>query len=121
MSDYSQSLGIKIEITDHSEEVLEALSNAVERGLESIGDSAVEHAVHNITEQGAVDTGNLRNSISKKLENDGQSVIIGTPVEYAAYVELGTSKMKSRPYLGPAVANNMDEYRSIMKDSLENA
>lgn len=33
--------------------------------------------------------------------------IVGTGVEYAAYVEFGTSKMQAQPYLEPAVRTVM--------------
>ena len=125
---YSQGLGIRIEITDNSVEVLEALQNAIYRGLEAIGASAEEHAIQNVTEvvystpeRGYVRTGNLRNRITHEVLSSEKAVMIGEQLEYAPYVELGTSKMKPRPFLKPAVADNKDEYRNLIKDSLENA
>lgn len=125
---YSQGLGIKIEITDNSKEVLEAFQNAIDRGLEAIGASAEEHAIQNVTkvvydtpERGYIRTGNLRNRITHKVLPDENAVMIGEALEYAPYVELGTSRMKPRPFLKPAVENNKDEYRNLIKDSLENA
>ena len=53
-----------------------------------------------------VDTGRLRGSITHdepRAIPDGLAVRIGTDVEYAAYVELGTSRMSARPYLRPAL------------------
>lgn len=52
-----------------------------------------------------VDTGRLRASISWRMERDGDQVVgvVGTNVEYAAYVELGTRRMSARPYLRPAL------------------
>lgn len=57
-----------------------------------------------------VKTGTLRRSIRAVVSKDkaevhaGGSVAgIATPVEYAGYVELGTSKMAAQPYLRPAV------------------
>lgn len=61
---------ITVKVDDHSEEVLFALKNAIERGAMSIGETAVEHAKEKITEQKAVDTGNLRNSITYKVKNE---------------------------------------------------
>lgn len=116
-----QDLGIRIEVTDNSEDILKALQNAIERGLDAIGMNAVDHTVDNIVAVGAVDTGNLKNSIRYRSEYDEKAVIVGTPVEYAAFVEMGTSKMQARPYLAPAVLDNMSEYKELMKDSLENA
>lgn len=55
---------IVVHVDDFSQEVLDALKNAVERGAMAIGEAAVAHAADNITRQKAVDTGRLRDSIA---------------------------------------------------------
>lgn len=47
-----------------------------------------------------VDTGRLRSSISYEVED--LTVRIGSDVEYAIYVEMGTRYQRARPYLRPA-------------------
>lgn len=61
---------ITVHIEDHSEEVLEALQNAIERGAMAIGEKAVTYAKGNITQQKAVDTGHLRNSITYMVKEE---------------------------------------------------
>ena len=92
-----------------------------------------------------VDTGNLRNSISHKVDASAKEVYIGTNNEYAAYVELGTGKyykggrqdpwvyqddngnwhhtngQRAQPYLKPAVEDHKQTYRNIIEDALKNA
>lgn len=53
-----------------------------------------------------VDTGRLRASITHALEHDtlGFVGIVGTDVEYAPYVELGTERAPAQPFLRPALA-----------------
>jgi len=48
----------------------------------------------------AVDTGNLRNSITTYPQ--GLSGEVATGVDYAAHQEYGTHKMPAHPYLTPA-------------------
>lgn len=52
-----------------------------------------------------VRSGRLRSSISTALGSDEKSVFVdvGSNVEYAPYVELGTRYMHARPYLRPAL------------------
>ncbi len=49
--------------------------------------------------------GRLRSSITNEIGTDSQGLVatIGTNVEYAPYVELGTSKMAAQPFLLPAL------------------
>lgn len=57
-----------------------------------------------------VDTGNLRASIS--MEIDGFEAEVGTNVEYASFVEYGTSKSAAQPFMTPAkqkVENEMEK------------
>lgn len=57
-----------------------------------------------------VDTGRLRASITHRLGEDAESPFaeVGTDVEYAAYVEFGTSRTRAQPYLRPALAEVAD-------------
>lgn len=49
-------------------------------------------------------TGTLSRSIHQEVSED--SVLVGTDVSYAKYVEQGTAKMEGRPYLQPALVEN---------------
>lgn len=136
----------KITIRDNTEEVVSALNKAIHNGLTAVGMTAEKHAKKAIKEQGAIDTGTLLNSITYVIAgyqphvesysgNKGgghgsysgtmggkkdSAVYIGTNVEYAPYVELGTSKMAARPYLKPAATEHSDEYRRLMEAAMKN-
>lgn len=129
---------------DNSKEVLAALDGAILRALERCGMQAEGYAKENITSLKAVDTGNLRNSIAHKVDPSEKCVYIGSNVEYAPYVELGTGKyadggrkdpwvyqdtegkwhhthgQRAKPYLKPAVADHKRTYENIFKDELKN-
>lgn len=94
----------------NAKEVLSAMQKAKNQALEIIGGKAETYAKRLCP----VDTGNLRNSITHQ-QFDENTEVIGTNVDYAAYVELGTHKMAARAYLRPAVENHKIEYRSILK------
>lgn len=54
-----------------------------------------------------VDTGRLRSSITRTVGADSRGLYaaVGTSVEYAPFVELGTRFMRARPFLRPALAS----------------
>ena len=107
-------MDMKIEMeVDNSELVLSEKDEAVIRALTTIGMLAEGYA----KKACPADTGRLRNSISWAVLDD--SVYIGTNVEYAPYVELGTSKMAARPYLRPAVTDHVDKYKAVVRSQLK--
>lgn len=128
---------IRIEI-DNTDAVIRASHDQIKKALEECGLTAERYA----KEKCPVDTGNLRNSITHQMDGDNK-VLIGSNVEYAPYVELGTGKyadggrktswvyedskgnwhmtngQKAQPYLKPALANHTDEYAKIIRENLE--
>lgn len=102
-------MSIDVKIEDNSKEFLKELESRIPAALEECGLAAEGYAKGLCP----VDTGLLRNSISHST--DDNTAYIGTNVEYAAYVELGTKKMKAQPYLMPAVVDHQSEYNQIIK------
>lgn len=109
----------EVHITDHIHEVLDAFNKQKITALNAVGMQAVNHAKRNIVRQKAVDTGNLLNSITHAVDSSDDSVYIGTNVEYAPFVELGTYKMPARPYLKPAATEHASEYQRIFEAALK--
>lgn len=106
---------VEVVFESHLGEFQEALESQIEQALIAIGMTAETYAKENCP----VDTGRLRNSITHEVEMGDKSAIIGTNVEYAAFVELGTSKMRARPYLRPAAENHSGEYKTIVEEALK--
>jgi HK97 gp10 family phage protein len=59
-----------------------------------------------------VDTGALRNSIS--TDHRALSAEVGPTVEYAIWVEGGTSRMAPQPFLGPAVDRHEPQFLAAL-------
>lgn len=108
-------MAIDVKITDNSDEILGALSEQIEQALTAIGLTAESYA----KQECPVDTGRLRNSITNAVRADEKAVYIGSNVEYAAFVELGTSRMKARPYLRPAATEHTAEYKRLAEQALK--
>ena len=68
-----------------------------------------------------VKTGRLRDSIVTEtpvMSGNEIKCVISANTYYAIYVECGTSRMKSRPYLKPALYKNKDAFEKSMKELL---
>lgn len=99
----------------HLGEFLDALPEQIEQALIAIGMTAETYA----KQECPVDTGRLRNSITHEVDMSEQAAFIGSNVEYAAYVELGTSRQKAQPYLRPAAENHSFEYKALAQSALK--
>lgn len=129
-----------VKIKSNREEVLRRTKDAIMVGLEAVGLEAEGDAKFLC----AVDTGLLRNSIthgvSGELINhnytddageqsgsvsavmgttDDKEVYIGTNVEYAPYVEYGTSRTQAQPFLRRAFEDNKEKYGRIIAKALK--
>ena len=100
---------------DNRQQWRTSYENAVRTALMQIGMTAETYA----KKACPVDTGRLRNSITHQVGD--AEVVVGTNVEYAAYVELGTSRTKAQPFLKPAAADHASKYSQILKQNLKSA
>lgn len=83
---------MKFEVTqDNTDEIIRAVDLAKQRALEIIGGKVERYAKALCP----VDTGALRNSITHQVEDD--EVAVGSNMQYAPYIELGTGKHYTPP------------------------
>ena len=99
---------------DNTEQAVDGIDSAIGKALETIGLLAENYA----QKKCPVDTGNLRGSITHEVDAADNTVYIGTNVEYAPYVELGTSRQKPQPFLKPAASEHGAQYRQVLKNAL---
>lgn len=145
------SVGGLIITQDNTEEIISGLEDAIPKILTMIGIKAEKYAKA-LCPVGTVEStgkkgyrgGTLRNSITFEVEQDseGGTVAIGSNVEYAPYVELGTGPyftappdwetfqsthgsggghgyVHARPYLRPAIEDHLNEYANIIENELK--
>ena len=136
------------EFKDNSKEYRELLTQAIRRGLRTIGMKAETHAKENCP----VDTGYARNSITFALSGESAAVssyeadrgkngkpprtgkysgtmgkiednyvVIGSNVEYFPFIEEGARGREARHTLRKAATEHREEYENLMKDSIKNA
>lgn len=99
---------------DNREAIANAIDMALVAALEEVGLVAEGYAKRACP----VDTGRLRNSITHIVDEGTRHVVIGTNVEYAPYVELGTRHQKAQPFLKPAAGDHASTYSSIFRKHL---
>ena len=141
-------MDVKI-VDDNKDQIIDALETATTRALEIIGILAEKYAKA-LCPVGTVEStgkkgyrgGTLRNSITHQVNKN--EVMIGSNVEYAPFVELGTGPyftpppewesftstpgsgvghgyVKPRPYLRPAIADHLEEFKNIIETECKNA
>ena len=66
-----------------------------------------------------VRTGRLQSSIYAKIQ--GWVAEIGAEAAYAMFVEFGTRYMHARPYLFPAIQENLPRLEQIISEAIEAA
>jgi HK97 gp10 family phage protein len=118
--------------TDNTDAILKATDEAIYNALEIVGNKAADYAAG----LAPVDTGNLKNSMTCDVSIDEKAVYIGTDVEYAPYVEFGHRQevgryvpeigkrlvkayVPAKPFLKPAIVNNLEEYKGIIESELK--
>ena len=107
-------MSIKFEGLD---EVLEAIEVFDEAELKRALGKACAIVERSAKQKAPKGTGELRNSISSRIEGD--TGIVFTPLEYAPYVEYGTSKMKEQPFMNPAIEDNIEMITYIISKELK--
>lgn len=102
--------------TSYKDKVLSGVDMAIRRSMEIIGGMAESYAKG----LAPVDTGNLRNSITHDVIDNGHTAVIGTNVKYAPYQELGApnANVPAHPFLRPAYENHTSEYQNVLREEL---
>ena len=106
---------VDVNFTNNADDILRLLERGKRNALTAIGATAETYA----KQETPVDTGRLRNSISHAV--DGEAVYIGSNVEYAPYVELGTSRAKAHHMLQKAATEHSVEYKRLAEDAVYSA
>lgn len=118
------------------DEIIKEKNAAVRKAMIECGADMERYA----TEACPVKTGRLKNSITFATVNfhskgggspataedkalrgkpEEGAVYVGTNVEYAPYVELGSSKRRKKPFLKPAVQDHLSSYKEIINRVLK--
>lgn len=73
----------------------------ISKELSEVLDKTAEAVAEDARSEAPVSTGKLRDSIH--VESEGNTRRIGTDVDYAVYLETGTSTSPPKPFLTPAM------------------
>ena len=103
--------GVFITAQDVRTDAIKSIQNqstgrAVSRSRQ--GGGTYTHVASNEGQAPNTDTGKLVASIAVEKETDA-NYLVGSNLDYAAFLEFGTSKTGARPWLEPAMRKNISE------------
>lgn len=130
---------INIKIEDNSGKVLKELDKKTEEILFAVGNELHKSITTFMTEDDIVDTGRLKGSISystptrnysnPSLANkqddfikdvkEKDTVVYGSNVEYANYVETGTSRQRARKYIQTGTTRAVPQIKKVVENILK--
>lgn len=128
-----------IEIEDNSDKILKELDSKMPEILNGIGNELYKSITNFMTEDSIVDTGRLRGSISYstpyteysntslantkddfiKGAKEKDTVVYGSNVEYASYVNNGTSKQKARKFIQTGTYRAVPQIKKVVENILK--
>lgn len=115
-----------VKMTDNSSVVKAAMEQALQRALTTMGIAAESHAKLNLNKpmphadgssRPYIDTGRLLNDINNTVQ--GHQMQLGVNTEYGIFIHEGTRYIKPNRFLRDAIADNADEYKSILQQELQ--
>ena len=130
---------LKVEIEDNSEKFKQELERKMPEILNAMGNELYKSIYDYMTVEDIVDTGRLRGSISyatkynkynqptimNKPEDfitqntEDKTVLYGSNVEYASYVETGTSKQKARNFIKNGTYRAIPRLEKVVENILK--
>jgi HK97 gp10 family phage protein len=102
---------------------IEQVLKAEEAALDAVGVLVKGEYIRNLEKGHHVVTGKLVGSPAHRVIDNGigrKAVRVGTNVEYAGFVEYGTSKSRAYPCLRPAVDDNREKIQKLFKEVIGN-
>ena len=132
-------VNFEIKIEDNSDKVLEELENKMPELLNAMGNELYKSITNFMTEDDIVDTGRLRGSISYSTPygnyknpspantmndfiqgaSEKDTVIYGSNVEYASYVNSGTSRQSARKYIETGTNRAVPQIKKVVENILK--
>lgn len=132
-------MNIEIKIEDNSQKILNELENKMPEILDGLGNELHKSIYDFMTTDKIVDTGRLRGSISystpfKEYRNltlankpedaikgikQKDTVVYGSNVEYASYVNSGTSKQRARKFIENGTYRAVPQMQKVVEKILK--
>jgi len=126
---------IEVKVKDRTPELMQKLEKAIgafvvkgaghiygrlkaSRAEPKSGRKYGDHQASAPGESPAVDSGNLTGSIVQIFPSTLEA-LIGTPVEYAVYLETGTSRMAQRPLWEKTIADELPTLEKMLDKEIE--
>ena len=104
-------------MVDRSAEVMSLLRKAEINSLKAYGDNWLRIARETVLSKGIYDTGELYEKLGYAVDEGNVTVDVFSNAAHSIYNELGTYKMKARPFMQPSVQEaNMGLFQTIKQE-----
>jgi len=108
---------VKKFLENKNEEVKKKVSQAMFKASELMRNEVKESIAGRRNEPTSVDTGRFLNSVDTNISED--NAIVFTKVEYAQYLEYGTSRMQARRHFNNSLDRNRNQVVKKFEESIK--